>query len=120
MDELLVAVLLRHHPLTAPHHLVELLRYAMQRQAVELTAQRSCGSFYRRSFSLSLSLTCFPFFVSGSLCALLCWQLASFLMPFMLGVFCPLSLSACARRPRFKRAADAMSAVDSIYLCVSL
>ena len=67
MDELLVAVLLRHHPLTAPHHLVELLRYAMQRQAVELTAQRSCGSFYRRSFSLSLSdlfsLFCVWFFV---------------------------------------------------------
>ena len=38
----------------------------------------------------------------------------------MLGVFCPLSLSACARRPRFKRAADAMSVVESIYLSVSL
>ena len=54
MDELLVAVLLRHHPLTAPDHLMELLLYAMQRQAAELTAQRSCGSFYRRFLSLSL------------------------------------------------------------------
>ena len=53
MDELLVAVLLRHHRLTAPDHLMELLLYAMQRQTAELTAQRSCGSFYRRSPSLS-------------------------------------------------------------------
>ena len=66
MDVLLVPVRLHQHLLTAPLHLVELLLYTVQRQAVELTAQRSCSGFYRR-FS-SLSLPCFPFFVPGSLC----------------------------------------------------
>ena len=77
MDKLFVVVLLRHHLLTAPLYLVELLPYAVQRQAVELTPQRSCGS------SLSGSFVC--------LC-LFCCQLALCLVPFMLGVFCPLSL----------------------------
>ena len=72
MDVLLVPVRLHHQLLTAPLHLVKLLLDAVQRQAMERTAQRSCDSFYRRSFSLPLS--CFPFFCVWFLCC----QLASF------------------------------------------
>ena len=113
MDELLVAVLLRHHLLTAPLYLVELLPYALQRQAVELTPQRSCGSFYRRFPSLSLWFFCVSLFVLLPVGALF--------GAFYVGRLLPsLSVSACVRRPRFKRTADAMSAVDCIYLSVSL
>ena len=64
MDELFVAVRLRHYLLAVPLHLVELLLYAVQRQAFELPAQRSCSSYYHRS--LSLYLTCPSCFVSAS------------------------------------------------------
>ena len=92
MDELLVAVLLRHHPLTAPDHLVELLLYAMQRQAVELTAQRSCGSFYRRSLSDLFSL----FFVFASFVCLAVLAVGVFFGAFYVGrLFPSVSVRVC-------------------------
>ena len=62
MDTLSVAVRLHHHLLTALHHPVELLMYAVQRQANGLTAQRSCKSSYHRALSLWLVLLIFVWF----------------------------------------------------------
>ena len=122
MDELLVAVLLRHLPLTTPDHLVELLLCAMQRQAVELTVQRSCGSFYRRVFSLFLSDLFSPFFVYGSFVCLVVLAVGVFFGAFYIGrllfSFC---LSACVRRPRLNELQmQCLPWTLSIYLCPSV
>ena len=76
MDVLLVAVRLHHHLLIAPHHLVKLLLDAVQRQAIELTAQRSCRAFYRRFSSLSalFSFFCVWFFVWFLWCCSASWR----------------------------------------------
>ena len=82
MDELLMAVLLQYHLLTPPPHLVELLLHAVQRQMVELTAQRKRSSFYRRSlFSLSLSFCSFLIGFFVGLCVVL-------LVDAQVGVYC--------------------------------
>ena len=94
MDELFEAVRLHRHLLTVPLHLVELLLYAVQRQAFGLTAQRSCSSCYRRS--LSFCLNCSSCFVSGCFVFVLFVTLfvsGCQLAPYVLGLFCPLSVS---------------------------
>ena len=115
MHELFVAVLLHHHIMIVPHYLVELLLYAVQRQDMELTAQRSCSSFYRHSLLCSLTCSFFVWFLCGMLFVGLpvCAQVGAFCVGRILPFACPRVIDVL-----FFEEAGARTAVD--LLCVYL
>ena len=118
MDVLLVVVLLQYQLLTPPLLLVELLLHAVQRQMVELTAQRKRSSFYRRSlFSLSLSFCSFliGFFVGLCVVLLVDAQVGVYCAGRILPFECPRVIDVL-----FYEEADARSAVDFSYICVAM